>query len=158
MVLRLSSCSVWASLLCSMWYLTSLTGDRTCVLCIARWVLNQWTTRDVPSFLFFLNNILVWNNFRFTGGRKDSTDSSCMDFPSGASGKEPTCQCRRPRRHGSSSWVGTIPLRRAWQPTPVFLPGESHEQRSLAGGSPWGHTESDTTEAMTHVACSVLRL
>ena len=37
--------------------------------------------------------------------------------------------------------------RRKWQPTPVFLPGESHVQRSLVGFSPWGRTESDTTEA-----------
>ena len=36
--------------------------------------------------------------------------------------------------------------RRKWQPTPVFLPGESHRRRSLGGCSPWGHTESDTTE------------
>ena len=36
---------------------------------------------------------------------------------------------------------------RAWQPTPVFLPGESHGQRSLAGNSPWGHKKLDTTEA-----------
>ena len=35
-------------------------------------------------------------------------------------------------RHGFSPWVGKIPWRRAWQPTPVFLPGESHGQRSLA--------------------------
>ena len=40
-----------------------------------------------------------------------------------------------------------IPWRRAWQPTPVFLPGESHGQRSLAGYSPQGHKELDTTEA-----------
>ena len=45
-----------------------------------------------------------------------------------------------------SSWVGKIPWRRAWQPTPVFLPGESHGQRSLVGYSPWGCKESDTTE------------
>ena len=51
------------------------------------------------------------------------------------------------RRPGFHPWVGTTPWRRAWQPTPVFLPGESHGQRSLAGYSPWGHTESDTTEA-----------
>ena len=38
-----------------------------------------------------------------------------------------------------------IPWRRAWQPTPVFLPGESHGQRSMAGYSPRGHSESDTT-------------
>jgi len=37
--------------------------------------------------------------------------------------------------------------RRKWHPTPVFLPGESCEQRSLVGCCPWGHTESDTTEA-----------
>ena len=41
------------------------------------------------------------------------------------------------------------PWRRKWQPTPVFLPGESHGQRSLAGYSPWGHTQSDTTEHTT---------
>ena len=43
-------------------------------------------------------------------------------------------------------WVGKIPWRRAWQPTPGFLPEESHEQRSLQGYSLWGHKESDTTE------------
>ena len=44
------------------------------------------------------------------------------------SGKEPTCQCRR---RGFDPWVGKIPWRRKWQPTPVFLPGESPGQRSL---------------------------
>ena len=44
-------------------------------------------------------------------------------------------------------WVGQIPWRKAWQPTAIFLPGESHGQRSLAGYSPWGRKESDTTEA-----------
>ena len=39
------------------------------------------------------------------------------------------------------------PLEKAWQPTPVFLPGESYGQRSLVGYSPWDHRESDTTEA-----------
>ena len=42
-------------------------------------------------------------------------------------------------------WVGKIPRRRKWQPTPGFLPGESHGQRSLAGYSPWGRKVSDTT-------------
>ena len=40
--------------------------------------------------------------------------------------------------------------RRKWQPTPIFLPGESHRQRSLVGYSPWGCKESDTTEWLTH--------
>ena len=43
-----------------------------------------------------------------------------------------------------SPWVGTIPWRREWLPTPVFLPGESHGQRRLMGYSPWGHKELDT--------------
>ena len=46
--------------------------------------------------------------------------------------------------------LGMIPWRRAWQPTPVFLPGESHGQRSLAGYSPWGGKESDRTEVTWH--------
>ena len=61
------------------------------------------------------------------------------DFPGGASGKELACQCRRHMRHGFDPWVQKITWRRVWQPTPVFLPGESHGQRSLSGCSPWGH-------------------
>ena len=44
------------------------------------------------------------------------------------------------------SWVRKIPWKMAWQPTPVFLPGEYHGQRSLAGYSQWGLKESDTAE------------
>ena len=68
------------------------------------------------------------------------------DFPGGSTGKEPTCQHGRDKRCGIHPWVGKIHWRRAGQPTPVFLPGESHGQRNLAGCSPWGLTESDTTE------------
>ena len=63
-------------------------------------------------------------------------------FPGGAHGKEPTCQCRGHKRRGFSPWGGKMPWRRAWQPTPVFLPGESHGQRSLAGYGSWGCKES----------------
>ena len=56
------------------------------------------------------------------------------------------------------SMVRKIPWRRAWQPTPVFLPGVSHEQRSLADYSPWGHKELDTTIATSLVAQMVKRL
>ena len=41
------------------------------------------------------------------------------------------------------------PLKEGMQPAPVFLPGESHGQRSLAGYRPWGHKESDTTEQLS---------
>ena len=50
------------------------------------------------------------------------------------------------RRPGFDLWVGKIPWRRAWQPTPVFLPGESCGQKSLAGYRPWAHKESNVTE------------
>ena len=52
------------------------------------------------------------------------------DFPGGTVGKQSICQCRRP---GFPLWVSKIPWRRGWQPTPVFLPGESHGQGSLTG-------------------------
>ena len=50
---------------------------------------------------------------------------------------------------GFDLWVGKIPWRREWQPTPVLLPRKFHGQRSLAGYSPWGHKESDKTEQLT---------
>ena len=56
-------------------------------------------------------------------------------------------QHRRPR---FDSWVGKIPWRREWLPIPVFLPGEFHRQRSLAGYSPRTSKELDTTEQLTH--------
>ena len=52
----------------------------------------------------------------------------------------------RSRVVGFDPWVRKIPCRRKWQPTPVFLVGESHGQRSLVGYSPEGCKESDTTE------------
>ena len=58
-------------------------------------------------------------------------------------GKESACQCRR---HRFNPWVQKIPWRRKWHPTPIFLPGKSHGQRSLVGYSPWSCKESNTTE------------
>ena len=64
--------------------------------------------------------------------------------------KESTCQ-RRCKKCGFDPWVRKIPRSRTWQLTPVFLPGKFHGQRNLAGYSPWGHKELDTTEwAHTH--------
>ena len=57
-------------------------------------------------------------------------------LPRWLNGKESTCQCRR---HGFDPWVGKIPWRWKWQPTPVFLPRKSHGQRSMVGYSPWDH-------------------
>ena len=68
----------------------------------------------------------------------------CISFthrlPRWLRGKEPACNALDP-------WVGKMPWRRARQPTPEFLPGESHGQRSLVGCHLWGRTESGMTEA-----------
>ena len=54
------------------------------------------------------------------------------------SGKELACQCSRHRRFRFNPWVGKIPQRRKWQPTPVLLSEKLHEQKSLAGyRGPW---------------------
>ena len=71
-------------------------------------------------------------------------------FPGGASGRESACQCRRHKGWGYNPWVRKIPWRRVWQPSPVFLPGESHGQRSLAGYSPQCRKELETTEVTWH--------
>ena len=65
-----------------------------------------------------------------------------LGLPRWLRGKELACQCRRCE---FDLWVGKI-CWRIWQPTPVFLPGESLGQRNLAGYSPKGHKESETTE------------
>ena len=78
-----------------------------------------------------------------------------MGFPGGAVVKNSTCQQRRRKRWGFDSWVEKTPCGKKWQPSPVFLPGESHGQRSLVGYSPWGLKELDTMEWLsthTHTA------
>ena len=69
-----------------------------------------------------------------------------MGFPDGSVGEESTCQYKRLKRHRFDPWVGKILWSRKWQPTPVFLPGKFHGQKSLVGYSPWGCKELDITE------------
>ena len=69
-----------------------------------------------------------------------------MGFPGGSGGKESACNA------GDLGWIpesGRFPWRREWQPDPVFLPGESHAQKSLVGYSLRSHKELDTTEQLT---------
>ena len=63
-------------------------------------------------------------------------------------GKEPAYQCKRCKRCGFDPWVREIPWRRALQPTPEFLPGESHGHRSLEGYGLQGRKGLDVTEAI----------
>ena len=68
-----------------------------------------------------------------------------MGFPGGAGGKEPICQCKRHKRHGSIPGWGRSPRGGHGNP-PIFLPGESHGQRSLVCYGPKGCKELDMTE------------
>ena len=78
-----------------------------------------------------------------------------LGFPGGTSCEEPACQYRRHKRLRFDPWVGKIPRRRVWKPTPIFLPVESHGQRSLVGYSSWRHKQSDRAElASTHAPAS----
>ena len=67
------------------------------------------------------------------------------DTKGGSDGKTVCFQCARP---GFDPWVGKIPWRRKWQPTPVLLPGKFHGWRYLVGYNPWGLKESDMTEQL----------
>ena len=76
-----------------------------------------------------------------------SLSSFTFDFPGGSDSKASVYNVGDPSSIPEfAPWVGKIPWRRKWQPTPVFLPGESHGRRSLVGYSPRGRKESDTTE------------
>ena len=94
------------------------------------------------SVVFFFLFVYLWVCFCLA-------TYSCLDFPGGSSGKESTCQWRR-WRSGFSPWVGKILWRRKWQPTPLFLPGEAHGQRSLVGYSPMGSQRVSHNWTHTH--------
>ena len=94
----------------------------------------------------------AWTELNWTELNWLKPYQSLFGLPGGTSGKESTCQYRRRRRCEFDLWVRKIPWRWKWQPTPVFLPGESHGQKSLVAYSPQGCTELDTTEVTSH-AC-----
>ena len=103
--------------ICSQWWLL-----------LARWM----------SFLPFNYRVWVgqWQYTSITNALKHNFTKLMKGFPGGASSKEPACQCTRYKRHRFDPWVQKIPWSRKWKTTPVFLPGESHGQRSLVGYSP----------------------
>ena len=85
--------------------------------------------------------LMAWAKFRLQSNMHTGCYSP-IGIPRWLGRKETTSQCRRRRTLRFDSWVGQILWRRAWQPTPMFLPGKFHGQRSMAGYSPWGCKES----------------
>ena len=92
--------------------------------------------------IFPFNGPLVFTIKAFLFPEEKTTTKYVSGLPRCCSDKESACQCRT----GCNPWVGKIPWGMKWQPTLVFLPGESRGQRSLAGYSPWGRRESDMIE------------
>ena len=101
-----------------------------------------------PHFTSLLDSIFKCGNWHYNL-------SITLGLPWCFRGKESACQYRR---CGFEPWARKNPWRREWQPTLGFLPREPHEQRSLAGYSPWDCKELDTTERLSraqhHVADS----
>ena len=101
----------------------------------------HWGGRPFPSPML---SILGSNNFKSIvyGEFLITSTSLTQGLPWWLNGKESARQCRR---LGFDPWVGKILWRKKGQPTPIFLPGKPHGQRSLVGYSPWGCKESDMT-------------
>ena len=121
-------------------------------------MLINWNKHSMKPFMYTLQPgifcLLHSSGFYFFFF-KESPDPTSLNWfldpliqrlPWWFSGKESACTVRRHRRPGFNPWVRKIPWKRKWQPTPVFLPGKVHGQRSLVGYSPWGFKELDTTE------------
>ena len=103
-------------------------------------------------FVFISSRLILTTHYNFI-----SMSFTLLGFPGGTSGKNLSAIAKRHRKHGFCPWVGKTRWRRKLQTTPVFLPGESHGQRSLVDYSLWGHKESNTTEVTWHWLCHTSR-
>ena len=116
---------------------------------IVYWWRQRWSNSDINQCIII--TALSADKGRYAELWSDLTWSGSWErHPWRLSGWRIQLQCRRYRRHGFCPWVRKIPWKRKWQPTPVFLPGKYHGQRSLAGSGPWDHKGLDMTEVTEH--------
>ena len=108
----------------------SQLGSKLSILHLLHWQADSFTTSATWECGCVYICIRTYIHTQHTHTYTRTNRKSIYGLPGGASGKEPTCQCRRHKRCRFDPWVGKIPWRKAWQPTPVFLPGESHGQRN----------------------------
>ena len=121
------------------------------------WLMQLWRLRSsvigaLQTESWWHTSVCVWRLENQGGGQwcksKDRGNEVIYpvpDLPRWWRGKESTCQCRR-QIYGFNPWVRKIPWRRKRQPTPIFLHGKSHGQRSLVGYSSWGHRSQQTVD------------
>ena len=102
------------------------------------WPEKSGPSEGSPSINWSVHGVQIATPIPQLGEFGGVSPTSEIGLPRWCSSKECPCQCRR---HRVNPWVGKIPWRRKWQPTPVFLPGKLHGQRSLADSSP--HQELD---------------
>ena len=121
-------------------------GKQMRSLSLPSWALEQ--VREITKVI--MNHLASVPSFRAVEAILcvlKSAYTSLLGLPRWLSGKESACQCRRCR---FDPWIRKIPWRRKWQSTLVFLPGESHGQKSLVGYSPRGRKGLDTTEQLNN--------
>ena len=139
----------------------SLRVGHDWVTSLSLFTFMHWRRKWQPTLVFLPGESQGWGSLvgcRLWGRTESDTTEATQQqqqqvhvwgFQGGASGKEPACQCRRRKRYGFDLWVGKVPWRRAWQPSPGFLPGGSHGQKNLVGCSLWGRKELDMTERLS---------
>ena len=104
---------------------------------------------ETPELAFFLILSLPSSVWGYNNNKKMAT-SKMGRASQVALVKEPACHCKRCKRHEFDPWVGKIPWRRAWQPTPGFLPGKSMDRGAWRAAVHWGRKELDSTRRQWH--------
>ena len=125
------------------WEVNRLTTSVTDTPCCQAWfrgatmTWSPWLrTASTPVRLAHSNKHIKQDGFRVIGATKRRKQGHRLGFPDDSDGKESACNEGDP---GSIPGLGRSPWRGRWKPTPGFLLGESHRQRSLGDYSPWGH-------------------
>ena len=125
---------LWQRFMIPLAYLLKQPLSLPCLTFGFSWVCVSYLVDSISEVLF------VWL-LPFFSPENKGTAISKKGFPRGSVGKESASHCGRCRRRECDRWVRKTPWGRAWQPTPVFLPGRPHGQRSLGGYSPRGHRD-----------------
>ena len=114
-------------------------GSNSCLLCLLHWQTHSLPLCHLGRPLdYYMCDQVFFKSHTSGGERITWVELEGKGFPSGSVVKILPANAGDPDS-SPGRLIGKIPWRRKWQPTPVFLPGKFHGQRSLAGYSPWDH-------------------